>query len=223
MKSFSTILAKSLRDILSPSVLSFILKIGLGSMLFWIVVLRLTWGPFEEFVASWLAKIPWIGTMVWFQESGAFLAALALGYALIIVTISLLTSLLGERVILRIAAREYPEIKPVGGGKIHRSLYYTFKASLIFLLLFLFTLPLIFVPIFGQLWMLWLWSILLKEPTVYDVGSLFISDEEALKRRSKKARFIALIAALFNYIPLLNIFAPLFAQILFLHYLLGNK
>jgi uncharacterized protein involved in cysteine biosynthesis len=71
--------------------------------------------------------------------------------------------------------------------------------------------------------MLWLWSILLREPTVYDVGSLFISDPAELRRQSKKARLIALVAALFNYIPLLNIFAPVFAQILFLHHLLGKQ
>ncbi len=216
-------ISRTLRDILSPSVLGFILKVGLGSFLFWTVALWLGWAPFERFVASYLAMIPWIGSWQWFQEGGAFLAALATGYALVIVTISLLTSLFSEKLLLKLAAREYPEAKPVGSAAIHRSIYYTLKASVVFLLLFLLTLPLIFVPVFGQVWMLWLWSILLKEPTVYDVGSLFIDDGEELKRRSKKAGLIAMIAALFNYIPFLNIFAPLFAQILFLHYLLGDR
>ncbi len=220
--NFTKILQRTFRDILSPSVLGFILKVGLGAFLFWIVVLWLFWGPFEHFVASYLGMIPWIGRFAWFQASGAFLAALAVGYALVVITISFLTSLLSEKLLLRLAAREYPEVKPAGSAAIHRSIYYTLKASAIFLILFLFTLPLIFVPVFGQFWMLWLWSILLKDPTVYDVGSLFIADETELKRRSKKARLIALIAAAFNYIPILNIFAPLFAQILFLHYLLGN-
>jgi len=222
--NFASVLAKSLRDMLSPAVLGFILKVGLGSFLFWIIVLRLAWDPFEHFVASYIAMIPWVGHLTWFQESGAFLAALATGYALVVVTISILTSLFGEKVILRLAAREYPDVRPVaGGGKIHRSIYYTLKASFVFLLLFLLTLPLIFVPVFGQFWMLWLWSVLLREPTIYDVGSLFIPDEKELRRRGGKARLIALVAALFNYIPLLNIFAPLFAQILFMHYLLGKK
>ena len=220
--NFTKILQRTFRDILSPSVLGFILKVGLGAFLFWIAVLWLFWNPFEHFVSSYLQMIPWIGRFAWFQATGAFLAALAVGYALVVVTISLLTSLLSEKLLLRLAAREYPEVKPVGSAAIHRSIYYTLKASAVFLILFLFTLPLIFVPVFGQFWMLWLWSILLKEPTVYDVGSLFIADSAELKRRSKKARLIALIASAFNYIPILNIFAPLFAQILFLHYLLGN-
>jgi len=221
--SFAQTLAKAFRDILSPAVLGFILKVGLGSFLFWTVVLRLVWEPFERFVASWIGMIPFVGGWTWFQEGGAFLAALALGYALVIVTISLATSFWGEKIILRLAAREYPRLRPVGSAKIHRSLYYTLKASAIFLLLFLVTLPLIFVPILGQLWMLWLWSILLREPTVYDVGSLFVADETELKRLAKRSRLIALVAAAFNYIPFLNIFAPLFAQILFLHHIASSE
>jgi uncharacterized protein involved in cysteine biosynthesis len=220
--NFTQTLAKTFRDILSPMVLGFILKIGLGSFLFWLLVLGLLWKPFEHFVASYVAMIPFVGQWEWFQATGAALAALAQGYMLIIVTISILTSLFSEKLLIRLAEREYG-VHPVGSPAIHRSLYYTLKASIIFLLLFLFTLPLIFVPILGQLWMLWLWSILLREPTVYDVGSLFISDPDKLKRQAKKARLIALVAALFNYIPLLNIFAPLFAQILFLHHLLGKR
>ena len=65
--------------------------------------------------------------------------------------------------------------------------------------------------------------ILIKEPTAYDVGSLFISNESGLKSREKKSRLIAIVASLFNYIPILNIFAPLFGQILFLHHILTQS
>jgi uncharacterized protein involved in cysteine biosynthesis len=70
---------------------------------------------------------------------------------------------------------------------------------------------------------LYLWSILLKEPTIYDVGALFINDKKLIKEKRKKTRVLAMIAALFNYIPLLNIFAPVFAQILFLHNILKEE
>jgi hypothetical protein len=71
--------------------------------------------------------------------------------------------------------------------------------------------------------MLYLWSILLKDPTVYDVGALFITDKNKLRVVSKKATLIAMTGSLFNYIPILNLFAPVFAQILFLHHLLKSK
>ncbi len=71
--------------------------------------------------------------------------------------------------------------------------------------------------------MLWLFSILLKEPMAYDVGALFINDNNLLKEKQRNSRVISVLASLFNYIPILNIFAPIFAQILFLHSLLKDR
>jgi uncharacterized protein involved in cysteine biosynthesis len=49
---------------------------------------------------------------------------------------------------------------------------------------------------------------------------LFISDKKELRQKRKKSTIIAMLASLFNYIPILNIFAPIFAQIFFLHHIL---
>ena len=79
-----------------------------------------------------------------------------------------------------------------------------------------------FIPLVGAVYMLWLWSILLKKPTIYDVSSLFINNEEEKRRKTKNLTMLAMIAAGFNYIPVLNIFSAVFAQILFLHKILEN-
>jgi len=55
--------------------------------------------------------------------------------------------------------------------------------------------------------MLYLWSILLKEPTIYDVGALFVEDKARLKAKRKNTRTLAMVASLFNYIPIANVFA----------------
>ena len=220
---FSAI-SKTTRDILSPKVLWFIIKIGFASSVFWIAVLYYFWAPFEQFVAKFVAKIPFVGGWEWFQETGAFVMALLLGYTLIILTISNLTSFFSEGIILSLAKKDYPDIEPVKAGETHRSIYYTIKATLYFVFMFILCLPLIFIPIIGQTIILtWLWSILLKEPMIYDVGTLFIKDEKELGIKSKKAWLIAMLASLFNYIPVLNIFAPLYSQILFMHYILSQK
>ena len=214
---------KSLNDIFSPLVLSFILKIGFGSILFWIIVLSIFWGEYSSLVSSLIAKIPLIGSWEWLQSGGSVVFALLFGYILIIISISTLTSIFSEPILIKLAKKHYPDIEVVGSPNIAKSLLVTLKASGVFLVLFILTSPLLFVPILGQVWMLWLWSILLKEPTAYDVGSLFISDRSILKIKQKKSRVISIIASLFNYIPFLNIFAPLFGQILFLHHILRGK
>ncbi len=217
-------ITKALADIFSPLVLKFVLKVGFGSILFWVVALGAGWSYFEEFVAHYISMLPYVGKLTWFQEGGAFVSALILGYTLVIITISILTSLFSEPVLIELAKKHYPNISPIKGGKVERSLYYTIKANIVFVILLLLLFPLLFVPILGQIVMLWLWSIQLKEPTIYDVGTLFIADEKRLLKESKGgARIIAIISALFNYIPVLNIFAPLYAQIMFLHYILSKE
>ena len=209
-------ISRSLKDIMSPKVLIFILKIGVSSIAIWVTILIYFWDSFEGFIASFLSWIPW----EWMQESIAYIAAPLFGYTLIIITITILTSLFSDKLMISLAKKHYPNQEIVDDVSAIGSIVVTIKSIITFLVLFIILFPLIFIPIFGQVVLLYLWSILLKSPTVYDVGGLFISDKKILKEKRKKSTIIAMLASLFNYIPFLNIFAPIFAQILFLHHIL---
>jgi len=210
---------KSLQDIFSPMVLKFILKVGLGSIALWVVLLTYFWTPFSTFIVSYLTWIPF----EWLQTTVAAIAAPLAGYILIIVTISTLTSMYSEGVLIALAKKHYPQEKVVASPSITGGIIVTLRSGLLFLVLIVVLFPLLFIPILGQLLMLWLSSILLKAPTVHDVGGLFIAEKAELKQKRKKSTLIAMIASLFNYVPVLNIFAPLFAQIMFLHHILGKN
>jgi len=216
-------ISKSINDIFSPVIIGFVLKVGLGSIALWIILLTLFWDFYSVFVEAIIAKIPFIGSFEWVQSSGTIILSFILGYMLIIITISILTSLYSEPILIKLAKKHYPNIEVVGVPSVTKSLMLTIKASLVFLILFIISIPLLFIPIIGQLWILWLWSILIKEPTAYDVGALFINDSNLLKEKQKNSRVISILASLFNYIPILNIFAPIFAQILFLHFILKDR
>jgi uncharacterized protein involved in cysteine biosynthesis len=213
------IITKSLQDILSSEVILFVLKIGFGSIMITGIFIYLFWSTLSSFITSYLSWIPW----EWLQTTGASAATIALAYMLIIITISILTSLYAEPLLIKLAKKHYPNTNVVGSPNISTSVYLSIKSGLIFLLIFMFTFPIIFIPIVGQVYMLWLWSIIIKEPTAYDVSSLFIADKKVVKEKRKKSRVIAMIASLFNYVPVLNIFAPVFAQILFLHHIFGKN
>jgi len=210
---------KSLQDIFSPMVLKFILKIGLGSILLWVTLLTYFWDDFSSFVTSFMQWIPF----EWLQNSIAYIAAPLVGYTLIIITIAILTSLYSEGLLIQLAKKHYPHVKAIASPSIAGSISSTLWATVVFAILYLLLFPTFFIPVIGQGIMLYVWSILLKAPTVHDVGGLFITDKKELKAKRKKSNLIAMIASLFNYIPLLNIFAPIFAQIMFLHHILGKK
>lgn len=213
------ILSKSFADILSADVLFFAVKIALGALALTAVLTWKFWGMFSSLIASYLSWIPW----EWLQTSGASVATLSLSYMIFIIITSLLTSLYSEKLLIKLAQKHYPQVSVIGSANISTSVILTLKASLVFLVLFIMALPFLFIPILGQVVLLYLLSILIKEPTTYDVGSLFIKEKKILKQKSKKMRLLAMTGSLLHYIPILNIFAPIFTQILFLHYLLGNE
>jgi uncharacterized protein involved in cysteine biosynthesis len=170
-------------------------------------------------INAYLTWIPW----EWLTATITSLASVVVAYTLFIVMVSLFTALMSEKLLIKLAKKHYPSTSIVGSADVTTSLIVTLKATAIFLGLFILLLPMLFIPIVGQVVMLYLWSILLNAPTIHDVGSLFITDKRVLKEQSKKSTLIAMTGSLFNYIPILNLFAPVFAQILFLHYLLRKS
>jgi len=213
------IIVRSFQDILSPVVITFIVKIAFLSTAGTLVVSWFLWDILLKLIETYMSWIPW----GWLSATVTSLASIVTAYTLFIVMVSLFTALMSEKLIIKLAHKHYPSFPVVGSVSIRTSIAVTLQSTGLFLMLFIVLLPLIFIPLIGQVIMLYLWSILLKSPTVYDVGSLFISDSRKLKEKSKSTTLIAMTGALFNYIPLLNLFAPVFAQILFLHYLAKDK
>ena len=212
------ILIKSLKDILSPAVLGFIVKVSLGAFLLMVLLFWLFWNSFSNAIAHLITAIPYIGEYHFMQSAASFLGALVVAYGIIIVLISLLTSLFSPKLILSLAKKEYG-IEGKEKSSLKEVIWVNVKTGIFFLLLLILFLPLIFVPVLGQIVMLLLWAYLLKEPTYLDVASLF----DGIKKEKKGIWLIAIVAALFNYIPFVNLFAPVFAQILFMHYLLSQN
>jgi len=213
------IITKSLQNILSKDVILFVVKMGFIALAITTLITWNMWDTLNSIIVFSLSWIPW----EWLQTSVTAVATFLFAYMLFIIIVSLLTSLYSEKLLIALAKKHYPDVQVLGSANISTSLILTLKASIVFLLLFMVTLPLLFIPLFGQLVLLYLWSILLKEPTLYDVGALFINDKKILKEKKNNTRLLAMIAALFNYVPLVNIFAPVFAQILFLHHILGER
>jgi hypothetical protein len=209
------VLKQSLKDIFSKDVLVFVLQVGFVSLILASLFVWYFWEGLSSFIVSYLSWIPW----EWLQTSGAYVITLALAYMIFISTVSLFTSLWSEKLLIKIAKKHYPDIPVIGTASLHTSIFLTLKATIVFLALFMLSIPFLFIPVLGQIVMLYLWSILIKEPTMYDVHSLFIAKDKK-KFLRKKSTLLSMLASLFNYIPIANIFAPVFAQILFLHHIL---
>ncbi len=204
---------KTFSDILSFKVFIFVFKIAFFSLLATIAIMWGFWDMISSIISSYLSFMPY----EWLKTSSMTLIKLVFGYIIFISLMSMATSIWSDDIIKDISLKHYPDIAPNGKPNISKVVFINLRAIIIFLVLFVLALPLIFIPVIGQIVMLFLWSIQVKEPTAYDVGVLFHKPD------AKSSRTLAMIASLFNYIPILNIFAPLFAAILFLHDFMGKN
>ena len=170
-------ITKSFKDIFSSTVLIFVTKVTIISIALTAILIWLLGGMLTGFIASYLSWIPW----EWVQTTGASVATVAIAYMLFIIVLSVITSLMVEPLLIGLAKKHYPNTSVVSSPNITTSILLSLKSGLIFLILFLFTFPIMFIPLIGAVWMLWLWSILLKAPTIYDVSTLFISYKAQIK------------------------------------------
>ena len=212
-------IGKSFKDIFSMSVLLLVTKATLLSLAVTAVILWYFNSMLSGFITSYLAWIPW----EWLRNTGTSIGTIATAYMVFIMTLSIFTSLMIEPLLIKLAKKHYPDAPVIGSPNTATSLYLSLKYGALFLLLFLLGLPVMFLPLIGAVWMLWLWSLMLKASTIYDISSLFIADKSLIKSKTKKSTLMTMIAAGFNYIPIVNIFAPVFAQILLLHYVLRKN
>ncbi|MCB4749374.1 MAG: hypothetical protein LGB67_04780 [Sulfurovum sp.] len=213
----NTIIIKSFKDIFSSAVLLFIFKVGMISTVITWGLIWLLGDILKGFIINYLGWIPW----EWAQTTGASIAIVAVGYMLFILTLSVVTSFMIEPLLIMLAQKHYPYAKVVNSSSVMKSTILSIRSGLSFFFLFLFLLPLMFIPLIGAIWMLWLWSIPIKDSSIYDIQSLFVPQGQKIE--VKNATVLAMVAAIFNYIPILNIFTPVFAEIIFLHTIIDKE
>ncbi len=187
----------------------------LVSAIFWAVV----WYFEGDYIYSqFLRLLTWLPFET-VEKGVAFLIAFYIIYNGIIVTMLFITSLFSEPLVTVIEKKHFKG-RVIVRDNIFRSIGYTIRDSVIFLIVSILAFPLLFIPvvnIFVQV-LLWIW--LIKDTISYDALSLTREkvDGAELKEHRVAVWFISFIAALFNFVPLLNLFSPYFGEIAMFHY-----
>ena len=168
----------------------------------------LTWFPFETLQAG----------------VAALLAALVF-YNLFIASLSLAVVLMRHSFLKHLQQRDYPDATLVEKGERVKFFPMALRDTGVFFLLLLLFFPLLFVPFVNVGVQLILWAWLIKNAYFLSAASLYAPKEEVQKLSIHQFVLwgIAVIASLLNFIPVINIFAPFFAQIMFFHWVMLNR
>jgi hypothetical protein len=114
---------------------------------------------------------------------------------------------------------EYPEVETKKEFNIAKIVFINLRDFVIFLVGMIILYPLMFIPFVNILIIVFLWAILIKESLLQTVFMLF-GKEEVDK---KKIWAFCIISVVFNFIPVLNFYAPAFGILSIYHYVMEKK
>ncbi|CAI08592.1 EI24 domain-containing protein [Aromatoleum aromaticum] len=224
---------RALRSLTRRGVLVHLLWPSVVALLLWIGAAVFLWTPVVEGIMAWIDS--WAFARDWLtgSEIGAAtvltLVKIALVLALlplVYVTAALLVAVFALPMILeRVATRDYADLERRKGGSNLGSAWNALVAGLLFLLGLLVSLPFWLIPGVGIVVSLVLTAWLNQRAFGYDALMLH-ADREELARLPRVLRPPMLLlgggCALLAYVPLVNLLAPAFCGLAFVHFMLES-
>lgn len=223
---------RALRSFSQPAILWHLLWPTLLAFVLWGVIAWWAWDQVAALVARAFAELAWLHDIALRWEASSWIAALLVNIVLTLLLIPLVygTALFIVAVfalplmIDRVGARDYADLERRRGGTLWGSAWNALVAVVLFMLGWIVTLPLWLIPGVGLFLPLLLAAYLNQRAYRYDVLAEHADRQElrALIAREKGNLYLmGLVAGLLAYIPVLNLIAPAYAALAFVHYCLN--
>jgi len=195
---------------------AFSLYLLMGSALFWGIVWFFEGGLIHE---EFMKLITWLPFET-IEKGLAALMGIYFIYNAIIVTMIFVTSSFSPQILeeIRSTYHKYDDI--IDDSEI-KTLGYTLKDTAIFVVLSVVAVPLLFVPVVNFFVQMALWVWLIKDTFLFDSATMLMKDaDKSMFKSHQKALYgISLITALFNFVPILNLFGPFFGELAMYDYI----
>ena len=219
-------LARALRDLFSLRVLWVVVWPMLVAALLWLALGVTFWHTFSGWIAQGLDAIgiqAWLAELepVWIAHGIQALLHLMLFVPLVLLTALVITALFAMPALIRLVAeRDYPELKRENGGGLLGSLWNAAVAVVLFVALWVATLPLwligvgVIVPFVAAAYLnqrLFRYDAIAEHASADEMAALFKSDRPGWWG-------LGLLTGLVQFVPLLNLFGPVLAALAFIHY-----
>ena len=219
----------ALRDLVRPRVLAVLFLPMLGSIVLWAVLAWFFWDAWIEGLRAFIAGTSagaWLGAQAgWLLTGSTTLLVLALLLPAVFITAVVITELIAMPVIVSVVSRSYPQLARRGESGVAGSIVNATVAVLVFMVLWIVTLPLWFtgvgafiLPAVNSAW-------LNQRLFRYDALSEHATRDEyrALVRRAKWRLYgLGLLLAGLYYVPFVNLAAPVISGLAFTHFCLAE-
>jgi len=188
------------------------------------------WCPFSGWISFLLVVfgfLTWLSEFVssWFAYCILAFLHLMLFVPLVMLTALVITALFGMPALIRVVAeRDYPELERENGGDLIGSLWNAVVAIVVFVALWLVTLPLwligvgVIVPFVAAAYLnqrLFRYDAIAEHASAGEMAALF--------RQERSSWWgLGLLTGLVQFVPLLNLLGPVFAALAFIHFALAR-
>ena len=219
-------LARALRDLFSLRVLWVVIWPMLVAMLLWLALGITFWSTFSGWLTQGLDAMGiqvWLDQLepLWIANGIQALLHLMLFVPLVMLTALVLTALFAMPTLIRVVAeRDYPQLKRENGGGFVGSVWNAVIAIVVFVALWLLTLPLwligvgVLIPFVAAAYLnqrLFRYDALAEHATAGEMATLFKSERSGWWG-------LGLLTGLVQFVPVLNLLGPVFAALAFIHY-----
>lgn len=222
---------RALRSLLQPGILLHLLWPTLVAVAFWIAVAWLGWDAVGAGVERLFVEVGWLNWILQRWEASAVAGAIFVKVVLVLLLIPLIygTALFIVAVFAlplmleRVAEKDYPGLEKRNGGTLAGSIGNALLAVAVFLAGWIVTLPLWLIPGMGIALPLLLSGYLNYRGFSYDALSAHADADEidAVLARERGGLYLAgIVAGLLAFIPVINLVAPAYAALAFIHYCL---
>lgn len=219
-------LSRALRDLFQFRVLWIVIWPMLAAVLMWLVLGVAFWGTLSGWIESGLTAIgiqEWLENLEprWVANGIQAVVHLILFMPLVFMTALVITALFAMPALIRLVAeRDHPQLKRENGGSIAGNLLNAAVAIGIFIAIWVLTLPLwligagVVIPFIAA-------AYLNQRLFRYDALAEHASREEMLTmftRHRSSWWGMGLLTGLVQFVPVLNLFAPVLTALAFIHF-----
>jgi uncharacterized protein involved in cysteine biosynthesis len=198
----------------------------LAAGLLWLALGVTFWSTFSGWIAQGLAAAgiqDWLTGLepVWIAHAIQALLHLLLFIPAVYLTALVITALFAMPALVRMVAdRDYPQLERKKGGGLAGSLWNALIALVLFVGLWIVTLPLwlvgagVIVPFAAAAWLnqrLFRYDAVAEHASAAEMAALFRSERPGWWG-------LGLLTGLVQFVPLLNLFGPVFAALAFIHF-----
>ena len=218
--------AKAFRDLFQFRILWIVVWPMLAAMLLWLVVGVACWDTFSGWIVSGLASLGiqgWLNGLEprWIANAIQAILHMLMFVPMVLITALLITAFFAMPALIRLVAdSDYPQLRRESGGSIAGNLLNAALAIAIFIAIWVLTLPLWFIGV-GVVVPFIAATYLNQRLFRYDALSEHAGSEEMkvlFSRYQSSWWGLGMLTGLLQFVPLLNLFAPVITALAFIHF-----